>query len=510
MINFEIMRDEDFQKLENFVGKLIDLHNSGENIALFAGAGISVGEPVKLPDALGLRCRFLESLAQSNPHIQLHFHKNKDLIMQRISKIPLELFISILSDMSSLEAILYTLAQEMDSNLLNNAHISTALLCKKDFLNAIITPNFDILLEEALIHIAKELNIYMYLFPLDQTKKYKLAKNGICFLKVHGSISNPYSIAVTLDRLGRGFIGSEYELLMNIFKNNIILVIGWSNNDYDLTPFFYRTGKPIYWINHKSGGNPDSKIINFVKKSGGIIINTDSELFWTVLCSKLGIPRMRITTLEDDKIDLSKQLSIWIGEMETLYGAYATILLLVGDLKNATQFYSLSKLWIDAKFKGFATPEILFRMCINLLLLRKIDSAHDVFHSALKYYNLRNNLSTYLPLILCAKLLDENFNSNLHMEKLKDIEDFIKYRKNILRNTQLSQTSMNNIIFDRLAEDLLNAGFFIEACICNDYELMNFMIGKPHYRDSNVSERVKVAESYIGYKDWRNIILNAK
>ncbi len=156
--------------------------------------------------------------------------------------------------------------------------------------HAVITTNFDFLIEHALI---QSNNGKDHIFSVITEKDYREFRNIFDYLdtgkkflfKIHGSMKDILTDRITkeyfLSLIKKiGSFKSEFDLffvepykgvLLNKLLNNAILIlIGYSGqNDFDIIPILkkYHKLKRIIWVNHISNDQENSNILEIVKKN---------------------------------------------------------------------------------------------------------------------------------------------------------------------------------------------------------------------------------------------------
>jgi len=489
-----------------FINEVAELYKSGEKFAFFVGAGISIADPAKLPGGNKLKHNLIDYMGECNAHIYNHI-KNEDKIYSLINRIPLELLCSIITDMTNDYIIPEFMKQNLSTNIFNNSHISLALLCAVGFCSFIITPNFDTLIEEAFTKVLSNVKLNVSIFHDLMTNKKAGGMEAITLIKVHGCITDNSSIVATLDKVGKGFNDAQAKVLNTIFENYCVIVVGWSDNDYDLTPFFIETPKPIFWIDHLGMCKKLNQISSIVNPDSKRYLEIDSEKFWKVLCSVCNIPEITVVIDPSHQKDLLGD-SWGGGEMESLYAAFAWVLFAIGDLENSLFFFQKSKHWIDNKIGPYAAPDILYRYSLVSFLLNRMQLSHDCFHQALKQYESLKNINLYLGLTLCSYLLDMLDKDSSHSDQLEKVVAEKDPEKLKFLNALKMMKSKDHRFREMISRDLLNSGFFLEACIVSDTDLLNRIAERFDYRIITFPE-LQRAQAYVNYSLWQAEVKNA-
>jgi hypothetical protein len=197
----------------DFPELLIDALNRDE-LVIFVGAGVSMGEPAKLPDFRELA----KSIAEGTGEI-LQKNESEDHFLGRLHHKKVNI---------------YERTKEIFSN---NAPKPTQLHHNllRLYLNSekvkIVTTNFDLFFEQAAVSVfadSKKDKIEVFRAPaLPLGNKF----NGITYL--HGSLNRPDEMILTDADFGRAYLteGWARRFLIDMFRNFTILFIGYSYND---------------------------------------------------------------------------------------------------------------------------------------------------------------------------------------------------------------------------------------------------------------------------------------
>lgn len=105
-------------------------------------------------------------------------------------------------------------------------HFAARLLASRAVTH-VITTNFDRLIELASLAAPDVM----------ATEAECLPRTAPALYKIHGTIDRPASLIAVLDQVSRGLGPNKRELMMRTLRETCI-VIGWSDNDIDLTPPF--------------------------------------------------------------------------------------------------------------------------------------------------------------------------------------------------------------------------------------------------------------------------------
>lgn len=227
--------------VEDKVNKLVQFLR-GKRLVPFVGSGISLFPPSELPTGGQLRDGILEALAKRSPErLKTHINAakgkepNPELVYQIIYDNVGDYFFSS-----------YNL---LEIDKANSNHLFLARLAKHGYLRTIVTTNFDCLIE----HAFKKEKVDFYVYYDERGFSMYLSQDNrgrIAIIKLHGTIEDRQSMIATLRQVGKGLSPNQAQILDNLLKEQHVLFIGYSGNDFDLYPKLLSmadTAKGIHW-----------------------------------------------------------------------------------------------------------------------------------------------------------------------------------------------------------------------------------------------------------------------
>jgi tetratricopeptide (TPR) repeat protein len=201
----------------------------GGTVAVFCGAGISIASGI--PSALTIKRNLLRRIGAD------------ELETQRLADddYPFEAFVEAFHEEVGITKLFAALARVSPSA----AHRLLADLVRLGLLKSILTTNFDELIEAA------------------------IGQPGTVVSKLHGTVSDPSSIAVTLEGVaGYSLLPARERAITTMFaegEHDAVLVIGYSCSDYfDITPAIEALGdrlKRIWIVEHDVGADRAEDIV---------------------------------------------------------------------------------------------------------------------------------------------------------------------------------------------------------------------------------------------------------
>ncbi|MFB3789024.1 MAG: SIR2 family protein [bacterium] len=179
-------------------------------LVIFAGSGVSMGEPANLPDFRGLAIRIAEGTGET-----IQENEPVDRFLGRLKFKNVEVH-SLAAKVLSYEGLEPTdLHRQILRLFVDLANVR------------IVTTNYDRLFEKAFIDIfstAAEVFTKPILPPGDNFK-------GIVHL--HGAITTPHEMVLTDEDFGRAYLtdGGASRFLVSLFQHFTVLFVGYSHND---------------------------------------------------------------------------------------------------------------------------------------------------------------------------------------------------------------------------------------------------------------------------------------
>lgn len=199
------------------------IHN---NAAIFCGAGISYNSG--LPLANDLVRNILASIDVNETDSSIILNSN----------LPFEAFIQTLIDEVSVDDIL----EIFNTGEPNTNHELIAELVKAGFIRTVLTSNFDLLIEKALMFKGLKKGIDFEVYATEEEfGKINWEHSNIKIIKIHGCISNKEQMAITLKGVAsRTIIQNKNQVVKSFFSKTVnpnVFIIGYSCSDiFDISP----------------------------------------------------------------------------------------------------------------------------------------------------------------------------------------------------------------------------------------------------------------------------------
>jgi hypothetical protein len=257
-------------------------------LVVVAGAGLSMAPPSALPGWNGINDAFLENLALLlSEHIDDGGpYQIAELIAERRETAAVaqpDLQAQLAEE--SLGEHYFQLFKPLDIEAWNDGHAALAAIAKTGHLRAIVTTNFDRLIELALR--AEEIEPKVYCTPDDfgqllrDVDSAAPAAGPVPVIKVHGSVEQPSTMVDTLRQRVLGRPKALEEALARLFGQHAVLLVGFSGADlaYDPQYLGLRDGagrSPSFTV--VSRGKPKSALAQLIDAAPSNVRDVRGEL----------------------------------------------------------------------------------------------------------------------------------------------------------------------------------------------------------------------------------------
>ena len=376
---------------------LIDLIKR-RDLILFLGAGISIAEPSSLPGFIELQNKTIWALCQGLESKLEHYYKvvyeetkypqkkEKNDLTKRFMNLPPEYVFmlckrSIVSNNKESARFGLKPLDEFGYAIPNENHYILAQLLANSYLPAIFTTNFDMLIESAVDEL-KEKSLFpktidSYCRP-EQFEKIDDASG--CIIKLHGSISDPNSIIICLDEVGKNCAFPKLNSLKYYLENYHILFSGYRGADLDIFSCLATVNcKGIIW-NTRSEKNILPKIKHLLDKQKGKVIQADLNKLFKMIADKLNLSTGETKGIGLSKTrDFYKELLDWALNIE-LYSK----IIIMGDL---WEYIGKGSIGLEFFQRGYALTKQDKEVEIQNIFLGRLAG---IFYNRREYDNARN------------------------------------------------------------------------------------------------------------------------
>ncbi|MCD7882752.1 MAG: SIR2 family protein [Lachnospiraceae bacterium] len=251
-----------------------------KKLVVVAGAGISKDTPANLPSWWDYNQLLIEMIGKLGAE-EIGESENLLDVEKAVRTIPVtsisEFFVNRIAGKSY-----FPLLSLLDGVQPNIHHNMLADLAEKGILKAIITTNFDTLIEKAFINKG----ILAHSFTMSSEFTVDSLQDDFPIFKIHGSADNPLYAIDTVSQKMQGLSEEKRYILKTLFAENHILFMGFSGEDYlfgsDYIPIQSnkKNGYGITWIAHP-GSTFNDITIGLIKELNIKVIQKKLPEFYT-------------------------------------------------------------------------------------------------------------------------------------------------------------------------------------------------------------------------------------
>ncbi|MDQ6831550.1 MAG: tetratricopeptide repeat protein [Gemmatimonadota bacterium] len=211
-------------------------------LVIFAGAGASMGAPTNLPSWRDVNRIVVRALAASAAPVigDAEAKRAAELVLARHAheKLPPEYQAQLLAEL--LHDRYFEVLRLLDSDRPNATHLAIAWLARLGCVRAVITLNFDRVLEAAFAAVGVPLERHFqpehFRALADDLARFD-ARGGACqLLKLHGSVDDSTTLIDTLAQRKRGFAPSVMKVLDHLLGTGHWVFLGFSGLDLEAEP----------------------------------------------------------------------------------------------------------------------------------------------------------------------------------------------------------------------------------------------------------------------------------
>jgi len=248
-------------------------------LVVLAGAGLSMGPPSSLPGWTDINNAFLDNLGMV---ISKHTSDETGLV---VSEFVLERRETAGVAQPDLQAQLaeeslgghyFALFKPLDIGTWNDGHAALAELAATGLVRAIVTTNFDRLIELALD--ATGVKPRVYCAPADFERLAEdlaaaPAAGTIPVIKVHGSVDRTDTMVDTLRQRVIGRPQTLEAALVRLLREHAVLVVGFSGADLAYDPRYLglgegAAGSPSFTVVNRPGSEPHAAMASMLASAG--------------------------------------------------------------------------------------------------------------------------------------------------------------------------------------------------------------------------------------------------
>lgn len=190
----------------------------------------------------------MEGLCENVKEITKHFDPRN--LAKNLKHVPLEA--ALREARGVLGFRIFGVLKSLEGGVPNPNHEFMAKLTKAGVIDAVLTTNLDVLLEEAL-----KLERIKYVRHVCESDFKISREDKFHIFKLHGTVDRTRTVMVTLDQVGKGLTKCKRNVLEHFLKNRYVMFVGYGGGDrFDILPVLRRTeGKGVIWVKHVDGAD---------------------------------------------------------------------------------------------------------------------------------------------------------------------------------------------------------------------------------------------------------------
>lgn len=323
--------------MEEQTTQIVDLLKKRQ-LVFFVGAGISMAPPSNLPAAGNLRDMVTQAVCERSKVTRGCYDRI------RSKNLPLEVVFQMIYD--RIGDHFFDCLDVLDDGKPNDNHRFLAKAAKDGHVKAIITTNFDHLIEDAMtdpeigLEHGRDFRVYA------DERSFIPREDVIEIFKIHGTIDDRSTIITTLQQVGKGLSLNKAETLEYFLRNYFIIFVGYGGNDLDIYPKILSTeSKGIFWVFRP--GDRNEEVEKLLTESNRKIERDLNQLFWDLWREMdFSIQRKKSKHISSDAItiDFYGQMNTWGNEIKenTAISTIGQILEHIGDWNDALNCHQAS------------------------------------------------------------------------------------------------------------------------------------------------------------------------
>lgn len=269
-----------------FDAGLVARHAKAHGLVVIAGAGISMGPPASLPGWNAINNAFLEALGM---HVSRHAGSGIGLEVAEFIASRRDTANAAQTDLQAQlaeEALghhYFSLFAPLDIATWTDSHAAIAALATAGHLSAVVTTNFDRLIEHALTAAGIAFRVYCAPDEFTTLDADLKTDSQVPVIKVHGSVERPDTMVDTLRQRVTGRPFALEQALVRLFSEHAVLAVGFSGADLAYDPHYLgmRDGaghSPSFTVVNRDGAAPRAALEELVAASGPAVALVDGSL----------------------------------------------------------------------------------------------------------------------------------------------------------------------------------------------------------------------------------------
>ena len=258
-------------------------------LVVVAGAGLSMGPPSSLPGWTEINDAFLESLAMRlarHTEFKVGYDVLGLVLERRETAAAAQPDLQAQLAEESLGEHYFALFEPLDIETWNDGHAALAAIAATGLLRAVVTTNFDRLIELALDAAGVRPAVYCEPDDFDRLRDELGARSppgAVPVIKVHGSVGRTSTMVDTLRQRVLGRPRALEAALARLFRDHAVLAAGFSGADLAYDPQYLSlregaAGSPSFTVVNREGDAPTDALADLVTEAGPRVRIVDGTL----------------------------------------------------------------------------------------------------------------------------------------------------------------------------------------------------------------------------------------
>lgn len=247
-------------------------------LVVFIGAGVSTLPPTCLPSWWQINREVVTAILDVSDDLVTGSSPKTlaDAILKRQDSghLPHEYQAELLASRLSGDKY-FKVLQCLDGDRPNEVHLALAALAKAGKVQAVVTTNFDRVLEKAFQKVEANFQVLSHPDHFDEASQNlaSLGEKGCPILKIHGSAEDPSTLIDTLAQRNVGFSPSKSACLRHLLDQGHWLFMGYSGADLEANPNYLslrsqiKTAQGFTWL-FRTGDEPLTVIDRLARDYG--------------------------------------------------------------------------------------------------------------------------------------------------------------------------------------------------------------------------------------------------
>ena len=254
---------------------------TAHGLVVLAGAGVSMGPPSSLPGWTDINDAFLDNLGlllARHTDGEVGYDIAHFVLERRDAAAVVQPDLQAQLAEESLSERYFGLFEPLDIETWNEGHAAIAALAATGLLRAVVTTNFDRLIELAIDAAGARATVYCGPEDFERLAAELDAGDApepgtVPVIKVHGSVGRAETMVDTLRQRVLGRPEALEAALAALFQRHATLVVGFSGADLAYDPHYLRlregaAASPSFTVVNRAGDEPNAELAELVDSAG--------------------------------------------------------------------------------------------------------------------------------------------------------------------------------------------------------------------------------------------------